>query len=330
MDYAEEPQPQRRPREDEDDDKAELLSGQKKNAPFWSFDYYQKFFDVDTHEVRSRIIGSMLPWPGKNFIELYIRRKPDLYGPFWICATLVFAIAISGNVSHVFMHLHQPSYKYVPEFRKVMNLVSYSFMEIVCVYGYSLAIYIPAVVLWSIPSEALRWCSVVVALCLSGSVLLLTFWPAVREDHLRVSIAILSAIVLLNFLLAVGSKAYFFSSSEPPHQAINTSVAVTACPSPKPSRKERDDALHRESVLQGEAPPGRGAVSVNRGAQAEAQVLTTDSKELRKQVKGLRAEIGLEASPSFKGKPPKDIIHDSTEKERQCNSSHREGWETQF
>lgn len=28
----------------------------------------------------------------------------------------------------------------------VMNLVSYTFMEIVCVYGYSLAIYIPAVV----------------------------------------------------------------------------------------------------------------------------------------------------------------------------------------
>lgn len=29
---------------------------------------------------------------------------------------------------------------------KVMNLVTYSFMETVCAYGYSLAIYIPAVV----------------------------------------------------------------------------------------------------------------------------------------------------------------------------------------
>lgn len=29
---------------------------------------------------------------------------------------------------------------------KIMNSVSYSFIEIVCVYGYSLAIYIPAVV----------------------------------------------------------------------------------------------------------------------------------------------------------------------------------------
>lgn len=45
-----------------------------------------------------------------------------------------------------------------------------------------------------------------VALCLSGSVLVMTFWPAVRDDHPKVIIAVLSAIVLLNILLAVGCK----------------------------------------------------------------------------------------------------------------------------
>lgn len=60
--------------------------------------------------------------------------------------------------------------------------------------------------LWIIPSEELRWCSVVLALCLSGSVLLLTFWPAVRDDHLRVSVACMSAILVLNILLAVVFK----------------------------------------------------------------------------------------------------------------------------
>ncbi|CAL8369758.1 unnamed protein product [Boreogadus saida] len=253
---------QRRPGRDEveedllaNDDKAELLSGQKKNAPFWSFDYYQKFFDVDTYQVRSRIIGSVLPWRGKNFIELYVRRNPDLYGPFWICATLVFAIAICGNLSKFLVNLGSPNYKYTAEFgkvtiaataiysyawlvplalwgfllwrnSKVMNLVTYSFMEIVCAYGYSLSIYIPAVVLWIIPSEGLRWFSVVLALCLSGSVLLLTFWPAIKDDHIRVSIAFMSAIVVLNVLLAVGFKAYFFSS-ESPHQQTNNSSVVT-------------------------------------------------------------------------------------------------------
>lgn len=45
-----------------------------------------------------------------------------------------------------------------------------------------------------------------VALCLSGSVLVMTFWPAVRDDHPKVTIAILSAIVTFNILLAVGCK----------------------------------------------------------------------------------------------------------------------------
>ncbi|XP_029309928.1 protein YIPF1 [Cottoperca gobio] len=242
------------------DDTTELLSGQKKSAPIWTFEYYQKFFDIETHHVKERIIGSMLPWPGKNFIHVHLRRNPDLYGPFWICTTLVFALAISGNLSNFVVFLGKPNYKYTPQFQKVtiaataifsyawlvplglwgvllwrnnkiMNLVSYSFLEITCVYGYSLAIYIPAVVLWIFPYEWLRWCSIVVALCLSGSVLVMTFWPAVREDHPKVMIAIMSSIVLLNVLLAVGCKSYFFSNPEvvvPPTGNLTATALIKA------------------------------------------------------------------------------------------------------
>lgn len=227
------------------DDRDTLLSGQKKAAAFWTFEYYQKLFDVDTYHVKERIVGSVLPWPRKNFVHVYLRRNPDLYGPFWICTTLVFAIAISGNISTFLAKSGDRNYKYTPEFRKVtiaataifsyawliplalwgvllwrsnkvMNLVSYSFMEIVCVYGYSLAVYIPAVVIWIIPFVWLQWLSIVIALCLSGSVLVMTFWPAVRDDHPKVYIAILSVIVTFNALLAVGCKMYFFSTPEDP------------------------------------------------------------------------------------------------------------------
>ncbi|XP_077581225.1 protein YIPF1 [Stigmatopora nigra] len=241
-----------------ENDKAELLSGEKKSIPFWTFEYYQQFFDVDTRRVKERIIGSVLPWPGKNFIHVYLRRNPDLYGPFWICTTLVFAIAISGNISTFLVNLGKPEYKYTPEFgkvtiaataifsyawlvplavwgfllwrnNKIMNLVSYSFMEIVCVYGYSLSIYIPAVVVWILPYEWVRWLSIVVALCLSGSVLVITFWPAVRDDQPKMIAAVMSAIVVFNVLLAVGCKAYFFSKPEPvpePVKMITTAQAL--------------------------------------------------------------------------------------------------------
>lgn len=243
------------PEEDPDtsDDREKLLSGQAKNAAFWTFEYYQKFFDIDTYHVKERIIGSVLPWPRKNFVHVYLRRNPDLYGPFWICTTLVFAIAISGNISTFLSSHGNPNYKYTPEFRKVtiaataifsyawlvplalwgvllwrsnkvMNLVSYSFMEIVCLYGYSLAVYIPAVIIWILPVMWLQWMSILIALCLSGSVLVMTFWPAVRDDHPKVYIAILSAIVTFNVLLAVGCKMYFFS---PPEEATLKSFRPT-------------------------------------------------------------------------------------------------------
>ncbi|XP_060753894.1 LOW QUALITY PROTEIN: protein YIPF1 [Neoarius graeffei] len=225
------------------DDQTELLGSERKSAAFWTLEFYQAFFNVDTYQVMDRIISSVLPWRGKNFVRRHIKNNPDLYGPFWICATLVFAIGVSGNMSSFLVHRGQPRYNYVPEFRKVTmaamaiysyawlvplalwgfltwrnrklsRTLSYSFLEIVCVYGYSLSVYIPAVVLWVFPSEVLRWSSIVVALCLSGSVLVLTFWPVMKADKPRVVLAVLSAVMTLHILLAVGCKVCFFSTYE--------------------------------------------------------------------------------------------------------------------
>ena len=57
-----------------------------------------------------------------------------------------------------------------------------------------------------------------VALCLSGSVLVMTFWPAVRDDHPKIIIATMLAIVILNALLAVGCKV-----------SVLTTVMILAC-----------------------------------------------------------------------------------------------------
>lgn len=70
--------------------------------------------------------------------------------------------------------------------------------------------------LWIVPSDALRWCSIVLALCLSGSVLVLTFWPVIQNDHPRVAIVLTLVIALLHVLLAVGCKVCFNSSHRNP------------------------------------------------------------------------------------------------------------------
>lgn len=59
-------------------------------------------------------------------------------------------------------------------------------------------------ILWIIPQKVVRWVLVVFSLCLSGSVLVMTFWPAVRDDNRRIAVATVATILLLHALLAIG------------------------------------------------------------------------------------------------------------------------------
>lgn len=224
---------------EEEDDKTSLLQDEKPQPRFWTFDYYQSFFDVDTSQVLDRIKGSLLPHPGHNFVRHHLRNRPDLYGPFWICATLAFVLAVTGNLTLVLAQRRDPSIHYSPQFHKVTiagitiycyawlvplalwgflrwrqgtreRMGLYTFLETVCVYGYSLFVFIPTVVLWLIPVQWLQWLFGALALALSAAGLVFTLWPVVREDTRLVAAALLSIVVLLHSLLALGCKLYFF------------------------------------------------------------------------------------------------------------------------
>lgn len=105
----------------------------------------------------------------------------------------------------------------------------YTFLETVCVYGYSLFVFIPMVVLWLIPVPWLQWLFGALALGLSATGLVFTLWPVVREDTRLVAMVLLSAVVLLHALLAVGCKLYFFQSLPP--EKVAPPPQITSLPS---------------------------------------------------------------------------------------------------
>ncbi|XP_033056006.1 protein YIPF2 isoform X1 [Trachypithecus francoisi] len=244
---------------EEESDNAALLQEQQQQQPgFWTFSYYQSFFDVDTSQVLNRIKGSLLPRPGHNFVRHHLRNRPDLYGPFWICATLAFVLAVTGNLTLVLAQRRDPSIHYSPQFHKVTvagisiycyawlvplalwgflrwrkgvreRMGPYTFLETVCVYGYSLFVFIPMVVLWLIPVPWLQWLFGALALGLSATGLVFTLWPVVREDTRLVAMVLLSAVVLLHALLAVGCKLYFFQSLPP--ENVAPPPQITSLPS---------------------------------------------------------------------------------------------------
>ncbi|MEQ2292426.1 Yip1 member 1 [Ameca splendens] len=64
---------------------------------------------------------------------------------------------------------------------------------------------------------------------ISGSVLVLTFWPVVRDDTKVTAVATVVTIVVLHTLLAVGCKLYFFQTTvhTPPPTTISPLIHTT-------------------------------------------------------------------------------------------------------
>uniref|UniRef100_A0A8C3YMC9 Protein YIPF n=1 Tax=Catagonus wagneri TaxID=51154 RepID=A0A8C3YMC9_9CETA len=198
----------------EESDKAALLQEEKQQPGFWTFGYYQSFFDVDTSQVLDRIKGSLLPRPGHNFVRHHLRNRPDLY------------VTVAGITIYCYAWLVPLALWGFLQWRKGVRerMGPYTFLETVCIYGYSLFVFIPTVVLWLIPIPWLQWLFGALALALSAAGLVFTLWPVVREDTRLAAAVLLSAVVLLHALLAVGCKFYFFQPLppellEPPHQA---------------------------------------------------------------------------------------------------------------
>merc|ERR1712001_622949 len=101
---------------------------------------------------------------------------------------------------------------------------SVSFLELLCVYGYSLAIYIPVSVLWTIQNSVWQWGLVLAGAGLSGAVLLLAIWPSVQEHSKKIAIILIGIVLLLHILLACGFMLYFFHV---PDSSASSSLANT-------------------------------------------------------------------------------------------------------
>ncbi|CAF1454934.1 unnamed protein product [Rotaria magnacalcarata] len=212
----------------------------------WQLEYYQKYFQIDTQQVLERLLGSITPKPNKSYFNSTIRHNPDLYGPFWVCVTFIITVAISGNIvayfqlpdtdfqidfskitlSAILICLYwwsMPTVVYF-FFRYYIKRNEYTFLELLCIYGYSLTIFIPVSILWMIPIVWLQWLLTIIASVISGSVLIVTFWPSVDSD--RKSFNAISMLVVLSahLFMAICIMMVFFHVSD---NNINSKIETT-------------------------------------------------------------------------------------------------------
>ena len=112
-------------------------------------------------------------------------------------------------------------------FRWRFNGIEYTFLELLCIYGYSLTIFIPISILWIIPVNWLQWTSTFVASVISGSVLVVTFWPRVNTEHKRFNALSMLIVLLAHLLMAVCIMLVFFHVSDKNIDLSSTTPATT-------------------------------------------------------------------------------------------------------
>eukprot|EP01137_Pigoraptor_chileana_P034864 Opistho-2@28053 len=257
-----------RPAQEEDDetpvfnDTQTLLptgANEKYGPPLWSIDYYRKYFDVGSAQVGRRILKSVWPFH-RDFLDS-ISSSPDMYGPFWIATTLIFAAAMTGNLSSYLASFRLGTEDWRYDFSKVTFAASaiYGYatlvpvvvwailryvakartvglMEVICIYGYSLFIYIPVSILCIVHNEALRWSLVYVGMVISGSVLVINFYPFVARLEGWPRYGLPALVFVLHGGLATAFKFYFFEYAPVlAAQAIAPDAAPTASPTPTPT-----------------------------------------------------------------------------------------------
>ncbi|CAM0881671.1 unnamed protein product [Alopecurus aequalis] len=191
---------------------------------------YKPYFDVDTSDVVERIWESIFPFRG-NFTEK-TSEKPDLYGPFWTCTTLIFvAASIATFVTYLSHKWHKKEWTYD------INLVTWSaglfygyvtfvplglyvilkyfsapagLVQLWCLYGYSLFVFIPASLLSIVPIEIFRWVIAGVAGFMSATFVAVNLRAHIMNSGERWFL-IVAGIFLLQLGLAVLLKLYLFT-----------------------------------------------------------------------------------------------------------------------
>ena len=215
----------------------------KKTSWVFSAAYYQQFFDVDTDDVLRRARHALLtPWHG-GFQSVY-DDTPDLYGPFWVCATLVFVIAMGGQYAsylsgdaakraswnfdaHAVAASAFATYGYVflvpalvyVALRCVANVApggdqNLSLIGLVCTYGYGCAAFVPASVASVVPSELFRVVAFALAAVAGATFLLVNAARPLSKDAkggIAFQTPFCACVVGGHILFGVGVKLWFFT-----------------------------------------------------------------------------------------------------------------------
>jgi hypothetical protein len=221
---------------DDADEKSELMKDEEGESPaggrsswicfsIFSVERYQKYFNVSTGDVLSRVFWGAVP--RRKPINEVIKKNPDLYGPFWVCMTLVVLLSVALHVgkalgkddhwnldfgsitimlSVVYVYAWIIATVVWAFFWWRIGETSYSLLQTICIYGYSMSGYNLALFVVLVPIDWLKWLLVLLIGSVTGLVLIYPFWDLLKKKEDKKMAFILGLLFTLHVAVAVAIK----------------------------------------------------------------------------------------------------------------------------
>ncbi|KAF6746025.1 Yip1 domain family protein [Ephemerocybe angulata] len=198
----------------------------KATGGFWTIEYYQSYFDIDTKTVLKRCYMTMNPLAAATYIPTHLN-PADLYGPFWTLNTLIFALFLSSSLAASVSAYLGSSEEYDYDFKLLsiaMSLVyayglalpvllwlALRYLGAISLWGYGQFVWIPVSVLCVIPVALVRWILVGIAFGLSGYFLGANIYPILASAEAKATRLLIILLAVLHLGLALSFKILFFN-----------------------------------------------------------------------------------------------------------------------
>ncbi|KIY49871.1 Yip1-domain-containing protein [Fistulina hepatica ATCC 64428] len=188
------------------------------SSGFWTLDYYQQYFDVDTKSVLKRCCATLL-----------------LNRPFWTLTTLICTLYLSSSLAaSIAAYLSADGAAYEYDFgllsRAVVLVYAYGLglpvlfwlalryvgvgawgpVEALALWGYSQFVWIPVSILCVIPVAVVRWALVGVAFAMSTWFLVANVYPVLAQAEAKAVRLSVVVVVALQAALALCFMLMFF------------------------------------------------------------------------------------------------------------------------
>ena len=193
--------------------------------------WLKRYFDVTTKDVLFRLLHSFIPFNPK-FFDLS-KDKPDLYGPFWIYTALIFIIAASGSLSRKFQGSEIINFfeDFVPVAALVIYIIGFgvplglflfmrifgssnSYISCICIYGYSISIYIPIVICCAIGVNFAQWILLIIGFGVSSSFIIVNYWREMGRYIDKRRYILIPLVIGCQACMFLIFKMYFFKEFE--------------------------------------------------------------------------------------------------------------------